>query len=202
METLVKPDALERLEEITKTWRCNLQEVAEIVCRLDALQMRRAKEILRPFLRAEHVERLALYGRQRLPWHLAEPERSLPAAVARRLSESALREISNPEAPVEVYSEKGTRIKRLSDLNPVELSQVVDPERGIRGPKEQKKYYIAQLADTEVPAKRSAPVLVFDSAIPDREHGCVIIYGRDQGSDSKAERGVSVPLKTLRALLG
>jgi len=195
-------DAYEsELQEIAARWHHDLDRVAAIVARLDREQLRKAKRILKPFLSADHVERLALWGRGKVPEYLATPAKSVPARQLRRLSRTARIAIESPETPVEVYRPSGTVIKALGELNPVEFDQVVDTGYGIRTPQKQRKHCIAALPAPTTPPKPDCDVLTFHSIIPDREHGTATVYGRDENGE-RCRIGVTIPLSTLRKLIG
>jgi hypothetical protein len=144
-------DAKSRISDMRTTWLKHVCELKEMFGRMSKPQLNEVKKLLKGFVSAEHIERLALCGRGELPEWIAYPAKSLPAGTCRRLSRGVRKQLSDPDIPVEVFTTRGVQHKRLGKLDAFQLAQVVDPERGIIDASAQSKRALMEKTKPEKP---------------------------------------------------
>lgn len=194
-------DMCERINSIIEHIREYYVELSDMLSVMSVPQIQQIKRNLRGILKSEHIDRLVLYGRGKLPLYLASAEKSLPAPVCRRLSYQAIQDLKDAQREVPVYTKTGVIPKRLDQMTPIELQQVVDPDNGIRTPSKQKTYCVSAMAAPSKVHAQAIPegaVLPYFRALPNEDDDVIVIYGRT-GIDGDGI-GISIPLAQFRRL--
>lgn len=131
-------DARARISQVAKDMRSGAKEIASWLAKMSRPQLRIIKRDLRAHFSADHVERLALWGKGVIAEHFGVPQKTLPARVLRSLPAVALKNLNNPDHPVELMTMGGLKIITVGNMNAVELATAVDPVDGILPPEDQK----------------------------------------------------------------
>jgi hypothetical protein len=181
----------ERLKALIAKIRENGAEAAKILSRMTHSQLKIIKQDFKGIWSADQIERLAMYGRGIISLDLASRQKSLPASVLRRMPKTALAVLNDPESEVELLTVKGVRIRQVKDLTTMEMTQVVDVNKGILKAEDQARRIIT-------PSKPQKPVSDNDIEEPssiklsdDRRYVLVV---------TKCVT-VQIPIKTLRRIV-
>ena len=192
---------LAKLEVIFQRIREAWKDAAPLLAKLSGPQMQEVKRRFKGIVSADHLDRLAMMGAGKLSPHIALPERSLAASVLKRLPETTLAAINDPDREVELWAPDGkVTVRRMREMNQMNLEQIVDPNGEIRSADAQRRTVLA-MAKRPVENPK-ADTLVFDGLTLNDGTGEALVYLRDAADDPGTKRyTAAIPLKTLRSIL-
>ncbi len=193
-------ESLKELRSIFERVLTGFIEAAGLLAPMSSLQIRAVKREFRGFVTADHIDRLALLGRELISEWLAQPSRVVSASMLKR--REVRDALNDPEKLVDFYDPGSHRVlpRRVGSLNGREVAQVLTRDGKIRTPKQQQRWLQEALS-----APKALPepeeTYVFEGARAAGDEGCVLIYGRFESDEANTRRcAVRVPLKTLRRL--
>jgi len=174
-------------------------EASDLLARLTGPQMDQVKRRFRGIVRADHLDRLAMFGRREIGEHLAIPERSVRASLLRRLPAATLAALNDPDREVEVWSADGhVFAKRLCTLCDYEFDQVVDEHGKIRSADAQRRRLLAANAR---PAAADGEHLIFEG-LTIAENGLATLWWRSPEDEPGTKRYQgNIPQRSLREVL-
>ena len=184
-------------QRIREAWK----DAAGLLSRLSGPQMDEVKRRFRGIVTADHLERLAMMGKGELAPHLALPEKiGLPASFLRRLPESTLEVLNNPNREAEVWRPDGKVFtRRIGQMSQMELAQVVGKRGEVLKADAQRRRYLSMARQPVENLKADA--LIFDG-LTLGENGEAVMYWRHDEDDPGSKRySGTVALKTLREIL-
>ena len=203
-------DALKELktlfQNLREFWNQTAQKAADLLGKMSHDQLASAKTELRPYIRADALERLALFGRGRIPFYLADPTHGLlTASDLRRLSPKAREAIADGERKVEVLCMKGTEasviVKSLRTLTPMEAEQVIDPDTGIVPPAKQRERMVSGLKSLAVTTPKGE-YLEFDGAkLSDDAKTLYLFFRREEEPVNSQSVRCKAPLSSLKGFV-
>lgn len=192
------------LEKSFLNIRVELVNAAAMLGRMSAPQLREVKTRYSRLMSSDHIERLALMGREQMAKHLAVPEKSIRASLFKILSKNDRAKLNDPDHVVQVMTRQRILTKPVKDLTPVEFSQVVCPRRGILSGEQQTERVMKSRGKkkNKVYAKAARHADVFDCLVPSETSGCVIIYGKPSDGSGSRTSAIEVSLDQLKKLIG
>lgn len=190
--------ALESLDQMMSCIQDNLKKMAALFGRMSSVQLKKAKNRLKGFLARDHIERLSMFGRGQIAWHLAEPTKMIPSYQLKLLSVSALKILNNPDASLQIASSTGVKVKMVSQATSVELSQVLGP-KGILKPEDQVKQLLGYCAKQKKLDAMAEAADTYGGLQMLSDGLTVIIWGHSK--DAEYSSKIRVPLKELRRIL-
>ena len=194
-ENYLTEDEFQELLTEARTWIKSLEngliKMAPKLARLSRVHKKKLKEELRNFCSADHIERIILYGKEKMDLHLAQPKKVIAASIFRRLSERDQSRLNNTEFLFVIVTENGIVRKTILEMNPWELNRIMDATNGkILNESEQRKVIQQKMKQVKM---------------PEGDIELVIDYTRTETNEIilKGERGgfMRASLKTLKRFL-
>jgi len=190
------------LEHLDKLFGRAVECFAEAAKLLGQLSRDRLKEVKARYkgkIKPDFIERLALFGQNKIAEYLAQEVPLLPASTLRL--ESVRKVVNDPDRVVEVYLPARGRVlpKRICELNAREIAQVLDPKGQLRTARQQRSWINSQ--QPEIPAsKRPKDELDYDG-FSAGDNGFVRIFCRYQEDEPNTRRfALCMKLTDLRRL--
>lgn len=144
--------SFERIEKILLDTRKYIQDqgraIAKELAPMSYNQIKAVKHRLRGLLGPSQIDRFTLYGRGKMPWHLAVPGKGISPTKYMILPDSARSILHDGDALVEILTPRGVRRKAVRELGKDEFDQITDRALGILSAAQQAKK-LARLAGPE-----------------------------------------------------
>ena len=124
---------------VVKACSDKLLQSAHLLARMSRYHLSLVKKDCKGILSADHIDRLALYGQNKIPLHFAQKVTTLRASLLRRLPAETKKLVSNPDSEISLWSEKGVYSKRVKNLTKYDWGRVLDRNCNIQSPTAQQR---------------------------------------------------------------
>ena len=108
-----------QIKDRTIALRDFVRDKAALIGAMSHVQLKLFKAALKGIMRAEHIDRLAEFGKGKLPAFIGLPEKSISPAIWRPMVKNGkISEIDDPDKKVALVTPTGVKRKSLGEMNP------------------------------------------------------------------------------------
>ncbi|MBD3408406.1 MAG: hypothetical protein GF411_19945 [Candidatus Lokiarchaeota archaeon] len=201
-QVLIELDAI--IEDIVD----KMLSMATYLGRMSKPQIKEVCQRYKGTISADHIKRIALFGRGMIKEYMARPEKYIYATELQRYSDKARQDVADPERVVEVLTIHGRKSevsnKKLCELTPVQMINVVDPIYGIRTVKQQEKVFVSNIKKAckrqkRTPSDEEIKSFLYASAEPSEDGKFIVIRGHE--GDCVPVMKIEIPASTIKDIL-